>query len=42
VRPDDFRHVSPYAYEHIIPYGEYQFRKKPGEGREAFENPKRL
>lgn len=42
INADDFRHVSPYAYEHIIPYGEYQFRKKPDEGREAFENAKKL
>jgi TnpA family transposase len=39
---EDFRHVSPYAYEHILPFGEYRFRRQPGEGREAFENAKRI
>jgi TnpA family transposase len=24
-RPEDFHHVSPYAFEHIIPYGQYFF-----------------
>lgn len=40
--PEDFRHISPYAFEHILPYGEYVFRKQPGEGREAFEKAKQL
>ena len=40
--PEDFRHISPYAYEHIIPYGEYVFRRRPDEGQEAFEKAKVL
>lgn len=40
--PADFRHISPYAFEHIIPYGEYVFRRKPEEGREAFDRAKVL
>ena len=23
LQPEDFRHVFPYAFEHIIPYGQY-------------------
>jgi TnpA family transposase len=40
--PEDFRHVSPYAHEHIVPYGEYVFRRKPEEGREAFDRARQL
>lgn len=25
IDPDDLRHISLYAYEHILPYGEYAF-----------------
>jgi hypothetical protein len=34
VREDDLQHISPYAFEHIIPYGEYHFdlRRKSLEG----------
>lgn len=32
--PEDFLHVSPYAYEHIVPYGQYFFNLE-GNGRKA-------
>jgi hypothetical protein len=38
----DFRHVSPYAHEHIVPYGDYVFRKRSEEGRDAFDRARQL
>lgn len=34
LRPDDFEHISPYAFDHIIAYGQYYFdvRRKDREG----------
>ena len=41
-RPEDFRHVSPYAFEHIIPYGQYFFDLRRKERREAYSKAQRL
>ena len=35
-KPEDLRHTSPYAFEHIIPYGQYFFKKRLTERRDAF------
>ena len=35
-KPEDFLHTSPYAHEHIIPYGQYFFRKRRSERSDAF------
>jgi hypothetical protein len=34
--PEDFIHVSPYAFEHIVPYGQYFFNLKLKDRREAY------
>ncbi len=40
--PEDFRHVSPYAFEHIIPYGQYFFDLRRKERRDAFSKAPHL
>ncbi len=40
--PEDFRHVSPYAFEHIIPYGQYFFNLRRKNRRDAFSRAQRL
>jgi TnpA family transposase len=37
-RPEDFRHVSPYAFEHTIPYGQYFFNRRQKERSDAFSS----
>ena len=34
--PTDFLHVSPYAFEHIIPYGQYFFNLRKKQRKDAF------
>ena len=41
-KPEDFRHVSPYPFEHIIPYGQYFFNTRRKERRDAFEDAQNL
>jgi TnpA family transposase len=41
-QPEDFVHVSPYAFEHIIPYGQYFFDLRRKDRRDAFSNARRL
>jgi len=40
--PEDFAHVSPYVFEHIIPYGQYFFDLRRKERRDALKNARRL
>jgi hypothetical protein len=40
--PEDFRHVSPYAFEHIIPYGQYFFNLRRKVRRDAFSRAQSL
>ena len=40
--PQDFHHVSPYAFEHIIPYGQYFFNLRRRDRKDAFSNAHRL
>lgn len=42
VLPEDFRHVSPYAYEHVLPYGQYVFDLRKRHNREAFVQAQKL
>ena len=41
-RPEDFRHVSPYAFEHIIPYGQYFFNLRRKRRQHAFSKASQL
>lgn len=41
-KPDDFLHVSPYAFEHIIPYGQYFFKTRRTERKNAFADAQTL
>lgn len=36
-KAEDLWHVSPYAYEHVIPYGRYVFNLKRRRGRDLFD-----
>ncbi len=36
--PDDLRHVSLYAFEHIIQYGQYFFNLKLRDRKDALSN----
>ena len=40
--PDDLRHVSPYAFEHIIQYGQYFFNLKMRDRKDALSNAHEL
>ena len=40
--PDDLRHVSPYAFEHIIPYGQYFFNLRRKERKDALSEAHNL
>jgi TnpA family transposase len=40
--PEDFRHVSPYAFEHIILYGQYFFNLRRKVRRDAYSRAQRL
>lgn len=42
VSPEEFRQVSPYAHEHIVPFGEYRFDLRRKERREAYLNARQL
>jgi TnpA family transposase len=42
VSPEEFRQVSPYAHEHIVPFGEYRFDLRRRERREAYLNARQL
>jgi TnpA family transposase len=42
VTEEDFRHVSPYAHEHIVPYGEYHFDLRRKERQDAYLNARQL
>jgi TnpA family transposase len=39
---EDFRHVSPYAHEHIVPYGEYHFDLRRRDRQDAYVNARQL
>lgn len=41
-KPEDFLHVSPYPFEHIIPYGQYFFNTRRNDRKQAFDNAKSL
>lgn len=40
--PEDFRHVSSYAFEHIVPYGQYFFNLRRKDQADAFARAKGL
>jgi TnpA family transposase len=40
--PEDFSHISPYAFEHIIPYGQYFFNLRRKKRQDAFSRAQRL
>jgi TnpA family transposase len=40
--PEDFRHVSSYAFEHIVPYGQYFFTLRRKDQEDAFTRAKGL
>jgi len=40
--PEDFRHVSTYAFEHIVPYGQYFFNLRRKDHEDAFTRAKGL
>jgi TnpA family transposase len=40
--PEDFRHISPYAFEHLVPYGQYFFNLKLKDRLEAYSRAKDL
>lgn len=42
VPPEDFRHISLYAHEHIVPYGEYTFSLKNRDRQDAYLNARQL
>lgn len=42
IDPEDMRHVSPYAFEHIIPYGIYLFRNRGKEDQAVYAKAQQL
>ena len=42
VLPEDFRHISPYAFEHIVLYGQYFFNLRRKQRKDAFTRARQL
>lgn len=42
ITPEEFRQISPYAHEHIVPFGEYRFDHRRKDRREAYLNAREL
>jgi hypothetical protein len=42
VSPEDFRHVSPYAHEHILASGQFFFNLRRKERQDAYLKAQRL